>query len=165
MEDFPLNFQQKSTFQNLFYWKLCHFDENLRISKDFSNFGDWISDYNQFIMLNEVPVRYHFSWIYTLSGFTVIIHRASIMEASLYIPTWNLNSNFQKIQVQEFLENSAMTSLKGIREVGKLSWKVELKSFNLESSIGNWKEWSWKAQAEVGKYNWSWKVTYEVGTF
>lgn len=55
------NENQSHTFVNFFVLKHRHFEENLRILKDFSNFGDGISDYNQFIMLNEVPVRYHFS--------------------------------------------------------------------------------------------------------
>ena len=56
------------------------FEKNEYILMKFFDFANGISDYNQFIMLNEVPVRYNFSWIYTLSGFTVIIiHYGSII--------------------------------------------------------------------------------------
>ena len=93
--------------------KIAHFciifRKNFVISKKnyefwriFSNFRDGISDYNQFIMLNEVPVRYHFSWIYTLSGFTVIIHYGSIIVYS-YV---EFEFEFSKNLISRFSQNS-----------------------------------------------------------
>ena len=38
-------------------------------------------------------------------------------------------------------------------------------SVKFENTKLNWKEWSWKALAEVTKFNWSWNATVEVGKF
>ena len=51
---------------------------------------------------------------------------------------------------------TGLSSKGQVRVIFKVSYE------KLESSKWNRKEWSWKAQAEGGKYNLSWKKTFEI---
>ena len=63
------------------------------------------------------------------------------MEASLYIPTWNLNSNFQKIR-SRFSQKFSHDLIQGDTN----SWKVKL-----ERSL-SWQVLIWKVRYEIEKY-------------